>query len=112
MRALEPIGGTAALDYGVAGWVSLLQVPRRERAVLLLVDGLGFDFGTTALITLQSRQELESLLNRAREMFLKLSAAVVITRNVSSALYSRGFIDSVALPAHCCRALRVLLLRG
>lgn len=57
----------------VCGWISLLQIPNEERAVFILVEGMGFNLATTALITGHPMRKLQRLLNTARIRFLELA---------------------------------------
>lgn len=75
LRALKGPSSSIPPDIGTVGWVSLIQVPPQERAILVLVDGLGFDLPTTSLITLCPIHELEEVLTKARYSFRELSAA-------------------------------------
>jgi DNA-directed RNA polymerase specialized sigma24 family protein len=63
----------AAPNLGMSGWVSFLQIPSEERAVLVLTEGLGFDLATAALITGHSGEDLQRLLTTARLRFQQLS---------------------------------------
>lgn len=73
LEALKRSYSSAAPDIGSVGWISLLQIPPEERAVLVLHDGLGFDLPTAAVITGHVVQEVERLLTQARRAFKELS---------------------------------------
>jgi hypothetical protein len=74
LQALKrPSSRRAAPNLGMSTWVSFLQIPPEERAVLILAEGLGFDLATAALITGHSGEELQRLLATARLRFQELS---------------------------------------
>jgi hypothetical protein len=75
LRALERSGSAACPDLGVAGSISLLQIPPQERAVLILAEGFKFDIATTLMITGRSMQQLDRLLTVARLRLQDLSTA-------------------------------------
>jgi DNA-directed RNA polymerase specialized sigma24 family protein len=74
LQALKRSSSSATPDLGIVAWVSLLQIPPEERAVLVLAEGFDFDLVTTSLITGRPRQKTERLLSGARQAFYKLSA--------------------------------------
>jgi DNA-directed RNA polymerase specialized sigma24 family protein len=73
LQTVRRSGSSAIQDLGIGAWISLLQIPAEERAVLVLIEGFGFDLATTSLITGHPREELQRLLTLAHLRFEELA---------------------------------------
>jgi DNA-directed RNA polymerase specialized sigma24 family protein len=72
---------SAALQPAHSCWISLLEVPHDERALLVLVDGYKFDIATAALIMGASAESVQQTLNQARLAFHNLTRGASCDRN-------------------------------
>ncbi len=74
-------GSSASPEPAHSWWVSLLEVPYGERALLVLVDGYKFDIATAAQIIGACAETAQETLTRARLAFHNLTRGASCDRN-------------------------------